>query len=77
MEKYQSMLRQAEDKMNQFCDMTEMLRQKFEHMTLDRELLEYLVEKVIVYEDQRVEVRVRCNDVFEAVATMLEGGDPK
>lgn len=77
MEKYQSMLRQAEDKMNRFCDMTEMLSQKFERMMLDRELLEYLVEKVVVYEDQRVEIILRCNDVFEAVASMLEGGDPK
>lgn len=76
-EKYQSMLRQAEDSMDKFCETTEMLRQKYSDISLNRELLEYLVEKIVVYEGQRIEICLRCRDAFKAVTDLMEGGDTK
>ena len=74
---YRNLMMQAQSRMDEFESIVETLKEKFHHMPLCRELLEYLVEKIIIHDDKRMEIVYKFSDVFQTITEIVEGGDTK
>ena len=44
-------------------------------LELTKELVEYLIERIEIDEDQNIEIFFKCRDVFEDVLTGKEGDE--
>ena len=69
------MLRDAEESMSKLGSIIETLNDRFQNMELDRKLLEYMVEKIVIHADRNVEIVFRFEDVFQRINEIIEGGE--
>jgi chromosome segregation ATPase len=75
MAEYQEELNSAQESMDMLDTIVETLKNRFIRVELNRELLEYMVEKIIVHEDRRIEIVFRFDDVFQKTGEIVEGGE--
>lgn len=72
---YRYLIKRAQESMKAFDSIVEELKKNFYPVQLKRELLDYLVERIIVHDDHHVEIKYRFEDVFSTVSSIVEGGD--
>ena len=60
--------------MEEFDHIANTLKGKFRNVPLSSALLDYMVEKITVYEDRHVEIQFKFDDVFRKITEILKGG---
>ena len=71
------LLAEHEEQAMRIHEMAINLAPHVENMTVTRELVEQLIEKIEVDEDYNVEIIFKCQDIFERALDEIKGGDDR
>ena len=72
---YRTRLSLAQKNMDAFDDIVETLKEKYLHAEFSRELLDFMVEKIVVFDDKHIEIRFKFDDVLQSIKEIVEGGE--
>ena len=77
LEKYEAELSRTEKSFRTIHDLTSNLSSYIDDFRLTRELVDMLIERIDVDENHNIEIRFKCNDVFESLLSEHNTGDRK
>lgn len=68
MEENRKLLKRTEDNIAAVSDLAGKLNDHLKHITLDRDLVELLIDRIEVTDDRRIDIKFKFRDIFEQIS---------